>query len=286
MDDSPTGTVVVGLDTSDNARAALAWAAHEAKLRNARLLIGHSWSMQQYRLPEAYRRDIVEGTHTAAQEFVDKAAADVRADHPGLVVAVELVDEAAVEGLLNLAQEAELLVVGHHGLNPMLTVLLGSVSQGIIAHTPVPAVVVPPAPRMGGPVVLGVAPGADAPVEFAFAEAERRGTPLQVIRAWMYPPVMPGYIAVPPVDEAKRNAEEADELERLLAPSRAAHPGVEVELDIGLALPEEALVDASATASLTVVGAHRKHARYGLPIGRVPHRVLHLARSPVAVVPD
>jgi nucleotide-binding universal stress UspA family protein len=58
---------------------------------------------------------------------------------------------------------------------------------------------------------------------------------------------------------------------------------VTVQVDLGLA--EEAIVNASKDASLVVVGAHRKHSRFGLPVGRVPHRVLHLAHAPVAVVP-
>jgi nucleotide-binding universal stress UspA family protein len=185
------------------------------------------------------------------------------------------------------AAGASLIVVGHRGLNPFSTFLMGSVSQGVAAHTPVPVVVVPTkfAVPADAPVVVGVAPGAIAPVEFAFAEAELRGVPLEVVGAWMYPQSFPGYISVPPADEARRNAEESAELERLLAPSWQVHPGVEVVTRIGLAIPEEALVDASSRACLVVVGAHRKHSRFGLPIGRVPHRVLHLAQAPVAVVP-
>jgi nucleotide-binding universal stress UspA family protein len=285
MNNAAAGTVVVGLDPSQNSRAALEWAADEAQLRGARLLIGHSWSMLGYRLPEAYRRDMVKDALKAAQQFVDAAAADMRKRQPSLDVQTELLEETAVEGLLDLAAKADLVVLGRRGLNAFLTFLLGSVSEGVVAHTTVPAVVVPPDALTSGPVVVGVAPEADAPVEFAFAEAERRDATLRVVRSWMYPQVVPGYIAVPPADEAERNAEESAELERLLAPSRAAHPGVEVTTTVGRGLPEEAIVNASADASLVVVGAHRKHRRYGLPIGRVPHRVLHLAHAPVAVVP-
>ncbi|MEY9875615.1 nucleotide-binding universal stress UspA family protein [Streptacidiphilus sp. MAP12-33] len=289
MNSSPTGAVVVGLDTSENARVALEWAADEAQLRGAVLRIGHAWSMQAYRLPEAYKADMREDARNAAWSFMESAAEDMRKRHPGLQVEPELIDEAAVEGLLRMAANGTaLLVTGRRGLNPFMTFLLGSISMGVAAHTPIPAVLVPVegAPDPGGPVVLAVAPGEPEPVEFAFAEAERRGVPLKVVRTWTYPQAFPGYISVPPQDQAQRTADETAELEELLAPARAAHPGVQVTVEVELGLAEEAIVNASKDASLVVVGAHRKHTQhFGLPIGRVPHRVLHLAHAPVAVVP-
>jgi nucleotide-binding universal stress UspA family protein len=289
MNSSPTEAVVVGLDSSENSRVALEWAADEAHLRGAVLRIGHSWSMQAYRLPEAYRRDMAEDARNAAWTFLESAATDMRKRHPDLRVEPELIEEAAVEGLLRMAAaDTSLVVTGRRGLNPFLNFLLGSVSEGVAAHTPVPAVLVPieGAPDENGPVVVGVAPGEPEPVEFAFAEAERRGVPLRVVRSWMYPQAFPGYVAVPPQDQVARDTEETAELEKLLAPARAAHPGVEVVVQVGLGLAEEAIVNASKDASLVVVGAHRKHTHhFSLPIGRVPHRVLHLAHAPVAVVP-
>lgn len=289
MNSSPTEAVVVGLDPSENSRVALEWAADEAQLRGAALRIGHAWSMQAYRLPEAYKHDLTDEARKAAWNFLEGGAEDMRQRHPGLQVTVELLEEGAVEGLLRMAaSDAGLLVTGRRGLNPFMTFLLGSVSEGIVAHTSVPTVLVPleGAPDPGGPVVVGVAPGEAEPIEFAFAEAERRGVPLKVVRTWMYPQAFPGYISVPPQDQVQRNADETKELEDLLAASRAAHPQVAVDVQVQLGLPEEAIVNASKGASLVVVGAHRKHTRhFSLPIGRVPHRVLHLAHAPVAVVP-
>ncbi|RAG86805.1 hypothetical protein DN069_04520 [Streptacidiphilus pinicola] len=289
MNSSPTEAVVVGLDTSENARVALEWAADEALLRGVVLRIGHAWSMQAYRLPEAYKPDMVDSARKAAWDFMEGAAEDMRKRHPGLQVEPELIEEGAVEGLLRMASNGtSLLVTGRRGLNPFMTFLLGSVSEGVAGHTPVPAVLVPVegAPDPNGPVVVGVAPGEAEPIEFAFAEAERRGVPLKVVRTWMYPQAFPGFISVPPQDQAQRTADETAELEELLAASRSAHPGVQVNVQVELGLAEEAIVNASKDAALVVVGAHRKHAqRFSLPIGRVPHRVLHLAHAPVAVVP-
>jgi nucleotide-binding universal stress UspA family protein len=289
MNSSPTEAVVVGLDRSENARVALEWAADEAHLRGSVLRIGHAWSAQAYRLPEVYKRETSDEARNAAWNFMESAADDMRKRRPGLTVEPELIDEAPVEGLLRMAASgSNLLVTGRRGLNPFMTFLLGSISEGVVAHTPVPAVVVPAngGPNPGGPIVVAVAPGEPEPVEFAFAEAERRGVPLKVVRAWMYPQVLPGLISMPPQDQAQRTADETAELEGLLAASRTTRTGVQVSVHVEMALAEEAIVNASEGASLVVVGAHRKHSQhFSLPIGRVPHRVLHLAHAPVAVVP-
>jgi nucleotide-binding universal stress UspA family protein len=48
----------------------------------------------------------------------------------------------------------------------------------------------------------------------------------------------------------------------------------------------QALVEASAQASLMVVGAHHRHGHLGMALGRVNHAVLHYAGCPVAVIPE
>jgi hypothetical protein len=53
MNDSPAAAVVVGIDASENSRAALKWAADEARMRGAVPRVGHSWSMQHYHLSDA-----------------------------------------------------------------------------------------------------------------------------------------------------------------------------------------------------------------------------------------
>lgn len=291
MNNSPAATVVVGIDTSQNSRAALEWAAEEARLRGAVLRVGHSWIMQPYRLPEAYEHDMAEESRKAAREFLDGATEELRRRHPGVRVESEVLEEAPIDGLLRMAAAdgVSMVVTGRRGLNPFLSFLLGSVSESVVAHSPVPAVLVPEAGALAptGPVVVGVAPGEAEPVEFAFAEAERRGVPLQVIRTWSHAQAFADNLVVPPEDEARHNAAETEDLEALLSPSRAEHPTVTVDVTVRPGPAEEVIVKASKDASLVVLGAHRKHTRhFSLPVGRVPRRVLHLADSPVAVVPS
>ncbi|WP_042424207.1 universal stress protein [Streptacidiphilus anmyonensis] len=286
MSTAPTKSVLVGLDQSDGARAALDWAAAEAALRGARLTIATAWSGLEHEGPEEYQPNIAEPVHRAATEFLEDAAADMRKRHPGLDVDTSLMGDEPVEGLMRLAEDAGLVVVGRRGMNSVLRVLMGSVSQQLVAHSPVPVVVVPESTTPvveRGPVVVGVAREVSEPLAFAFAEAEFRGAPVLAVRAWTLsnPYVASNQEAVNGIEE-----EQDRELRSLVDGMRPEHPDVEVRTQVEFATAEAALINASDGASLVVVGRHRRHSRYGLPFGRVPHRVLHLSDLPVAVVPN
>ena len=247
----------------------------------------------------------VDGAKTmiqAAEELLARAGSRVREQHAGLRVDVEVLPEEAVPGLIRLAGDAALLVVGARGLSRFSSVLIGSVSQSMVAHAACPVVVfrgaaeeadqeaVRPPDTVTVPepdaVVLGAAPGeASAPVEFAFAEAARRGVPLLAVRAWAYPTSYSGYMVMPPDDSDQRNSEETDELLGVLAPARAAYPDVKVFTEVGMSDPAATLVRVSAGAGLVVLGAERHRNPFAMPTGRVAQQVLHHAHAPVAVVP-
>lgn len=179
MNTVPTDSVVVGLDRSSGSAVAMDWAAEEARLRGVPLRIAHSWNDSGRDLPAECLLSSPEPARREAEAFLDQAAADARTRYPGLNVDTVLLPEDPVEGLIHLAEHAGLLVVGRRGLNSLLAVLLGSVSQRLAAHSPVPVVVVPqrrlPSAAPGA-VVVGVAHGVPAPVPLAFREAAICGT--------------------------------------------------------------------------------------------------------------
>ncbi len=288
---TPAGnSVVVGIDPSDAATRALDWAADEAARRGVELRIAHSWGTALF-LPETGGRATVPMGDVAAEKFLEEAAERVRTRHSGLTVSVELLPEEPVTGLLRLSWQAALLVVGARGLNRFSSLLLGSVSQRLVTHAACPVVVVrgeqpPPGAAPAGEIVLGAAPGEPyAPVEFAFAEASWSHAPLRAVRTWMYPQTFPGYITVPPNEEAERDRAEREELATVLLRARTAHPDVQVVEQVALDQPEAALVEASRNASLVVVGARRHRPPFALPLAATVQRVLHHAHCPVAVVP-
>ncbi|SEL51918.1 universal stress protein [Streptacidiphilus jiangxiensis] len=286
MTTAPSGSVVVGVDQSAGARAALEWAAAEAQRRAAALRIACSWNSLDHELPEDYQQLMQEPAQQATAGFLSETATELRARYPDLDIGTVTMAETPAEGLIALAGAADLLVVGRRGLNTLLTVLLGSVSQQVVAHSPVPVVVVPETPAPAAPeapVVVGVAREVTEPLAFAFAEAELRGAPLIAVRSWA---LANPYVVASPEAVTEIEADEDRELRSLVDVVHRRHPSVEVGTRVEFATAEAALIEAAKGAGLVVLGRHRRHMRYGLPLGRVPHRVLHLSDLPVVVVPN
>jgi nucleotide-binding universal stress UspA family protein len=288
MSSTSLRSVVVGVDASPNAQEALDWAAAEAARRGVPLHIAHAWSLAPH-VPRADGVDVTKSMIRAAEELLARAESRVHERHHGLRVDTELLPEEAVPGLIRLGGHAEMLVVGSRGLGRLSSVLIGSVSQGLVAHAPCPVVVfrTDQAETGSAAVVLGAGPDeASAPVEFAFAEASRRGVPLLAVRTWQDPTgVYMPYMVMPPEDSGERDKQENRLLLEVLAAARRAHPEVELLPRVTVGDAASALVDASSGACLTVVGAERHRHRFAMPIGRVAQQVLHHAHSPVAVIP-
>jgi nucleotide-binding universal stress UspA family protein len=84
-----------------------------------------------------------EPIHEAANHLLQSLVAEARELAPGIEVRGELVQGAPAQGLLELARDAELVVVGSRGHGGFKSFLLGSVSQKVVHHAPCPVVVVP-----------------------------------------------------------------------------------------------------------------------------------------------
>jgi nucleotide-binding universal stress UspA family protein len=134
--------VVVAVDGSDQAKRALAWALEEARLSDATLVVAHiaaepphvAWALAP---PGPTNQELIE---LGRELVVDEALADIDTGD----VEVERVVRGGnvVEGLCELCEDADLLVVGARGLGGFAGLLLGSVSQQVVAHAPCPVVVV------------------------------------------------------------------------------------------------------------------------------------------------
>lgn len=74
-------------------------------------------------------------------------------------------------------------------------------------------------------------------------------------------------------------------MSEVLRPWRQKFPTVDVVEDSLSGKAANHLVDASAEASLVVVGRRIRRSPLGAHIGPVTHAVLHHATAPVAVVP-
>ncbi|NUR93497.1 MAG: universal stress protein [Nonomuraea sp.] len=128
----PRGEIVAGVDGSECARHALEFAFREAELRGVRLRAVEAWAWPR---PTGFE-PADPGAEREAQAALTEWLAGVREQHPG----VEVVEEAAhghpVEVLREAATGADLLVVGTRGHGTLKGMLIGSVSQAMLHHSP------------------------------------------------------------------------------------------------------------------------------------------------------
>ena len=139
-------TIVVGVDGSNCAHAALEFAAGEAALRGTRLRIVCAWDIS----PAIYAGDFAPGFHQGTLDaFRDNAETIVRTElaeakrlQPSIEVEARTSEGPAAEVLLAAARDASLIVVGNRGRGGFASLLLGSVSQHVVHHAPCPVLVV------------------------------------------------------------------------------------------------------------------------------------------------
>lgn len=294
------GTVVVGYDGSDEARAATLWAAGEANSRRRGLVIANVVGLPPFPESKALpgrgtmqpilgveQKSVREG----AENAVDGIARECRKRWPDLAVTTEVTSGRAAEALVRVAGDAELLVIGPSGLTGLPRMLLGSTAAALLHEHQGPVVVVrqagDPAPAEGGRVVVGVDGSklsADA-IDFAFDFADRHGSELVAVHAWSDLPMD----ALAPVRTWDYDLGEVKEKgERLVAESLAGYqeryPGVATQRVVALDRPSHALLEHAEGASLLVVGSHGRGALRRALLGSVSHAMAYHAPCPVAVV--
>jgi len=130
--------ILVGIDGSTHAQAALVWAAEEAHLRGVRVRAVLCWSY----LGIAGSDQKVRTTEADALATLEAAAALLPENHRQLVDLVP-VNDLPVRGILDLAATSALVVVGSRGRGGVKGLVLGSVSRTIVERSPVPVVVIP-----------------------------------------------------------------------------------------------------------------------------------------------
>ena len=164
------GRIVVGVDASPNARRALAWAAAEARLRQAVLQVVHAYHSKNLAAPVYFgsqhtwdaavgatggpqpeltasvqrREAYEEAVRSQADEFLEALLGELGETVSGVEVQQSVVeDRHPAEALVQLSVDADLLVVGSRGRGGFSELLLGSVSHAAVLHAVCPVVVVP-----------------------------------------------------------------------------------------------------------------------------------------------
>jgi nucleotide-binding universal stress UspA family protein len=127
--------IVAGVDGSEAATRALAWAAAQADRTGAVLEIQTAYEPGY----SFITRDEVE---RIMDRLVEESAKQVAALTPGVTTKGETHERSPATALIEASQGADLLVVGSRGMGGFKGLLLGSVSQKCCLHAHCPVTVV------------------------------------------------------------------------------------------------------------------------------------------------
>jgi nucleotide-binding universal stress UspA family protein len=283
--------ITVGTDGSRHSLRAVEWAADEAALRGSPLRIVHAVAPWLYdRNVDPRLLAVRDWLLAGGEECLGTAVEATRARAAGLDVCGEMVPGGASRALLDQAPNASLIVLGSHGVGTVAGLLLGSTALQVVAHTPVPAVVVR---HYESVIRQEIAVGVDGPpigepaLAFAFEEASLRGARLRAVHVWSDPGSTGPLGMTPLVYNPETVAtEHTRRLNDALAVWREKYPDVEVVTEVVHGRPVRILAGVSARVDLLVVGTRGRGGFAGLLLGSVSHGLLHHAHCPLAVVPS
>ena len=296
---SPTG-IVVGIDGSEQSDCALIWAAREAESRKVPLHL-----VTAYTVPIFAASGLDGGYATVDDDVIRQGAEAVLREAAAKVPNISVPMDARVENgdaagvLLELSETAELLVFGSRGRGGFIGRLLGSVSTALPAHAKCPTVTIPrscaarlaegseQAAKVEKVIVVGV-DGSDQAryaVLVAAEQAERSGSSLRIVCA-----VQPytGTLAwMPaPVDREALFAEIQIQLDAGEKWLRSHFPKLPIEVQLLEGSAVDALVKATETAELVVMGTRGRGGFAGMMLGSTTDGVRHHAKGPIMVVRD
>ncbi len=285
--------IVVGVDGSAASNAAVCWAAREAAMRHVRLTLVHMVNAAVPTWPEMPLAPGIavwqEEDGRQVLEQAVKIADGVLSTDPRIAIKSELRCSPPVPTLVDLSEEAEMVVVGSYGRGAVGRVLLGSVSSGVVRRASCPVAVIRdedpsmphPADPEQAPVVVGIdgSPASELATAIAFDEASRRGVELNAVHAWSDIEV----VDLPGLDWSAVRSEAERALAERLAGRQERYPDVTVHRLVVCDRPARQLIKQSRSAQLVVLGSHGRGGFTGMLLGSVSNAVVHSIRTPVIV---
>lgn len=282
--------IVVGVDESSAAKAAVQWAARDAELRQIPLTLVHAISPEVVAWSSGGARPgLARWQRDRGRRLVDDAFKLVQevCQHGGPAeVHCEVLPSAAVPTLVELSKQAELMATGCRGSGQWPGRLMGSVSSGVLhyAHCPVAIVHEEDAPmaRPGdAPVLVGIdgSSTSELATAIAFDEATRRDVGLVALHSWSDADASEWTGIDWPTTQSA--AEEV--LAERLAGWQEQYPDVWVERAVVRDNPARQLVERSDSAQLVVVGSRGRGGYAAMLVGSVGETVAQMAQVPVVV---
>jgi nucleotide-binding universal stress UspA family protein len=277
---SALSRLLVGVDGSVAAAAALRWAGRLAGHVGAEVLVANVFEPEQAEVsPDEYQK-LLTGAEDRLAEWADPLS-DSDLHHQCLQLT------GPPDTLLAAArsEHADLLVVGTRGAGRHAALHLGSMAHHLAHHTGGPLAIVPldGADADIGRIVLGVdgSEGSAAAVSWCAAVAPALGAEVFAVCA-----LEPRARRTFKGDGRWRDAAEAAISSEWVAPLRTAGIAVRTRV-VDDAHPLAALADAAAeeNADLLIVGTRGLSEIGGVRLGRLPLQLVHHTRVPVVLVP-
>ena len=277
--------VVVGVDGSADARAALDWAiAHVVTCGGSQVTLVHAWSMPTTGgMVSVERFNVLRDIATNVLADADRMAQ--RAN--GVTVTTHLEYGPAADAILRHADDAAMIVVGSRGRGPVSGLLLGSVSRAVVTRAGAPVAVLRRAmATQDGPVVVGIDDSAEArgALRWAADLARRSQRDLKVVHAYQ-PHHFAGLFGVGKLQPDSAWRSDAISAMSEVIESEINEPGpLALEAVATHAGPADGLLEAAEEASLLVIGT-RGSGGAAILLGSVGSEVLKRATCPIVTVP-
>ncbi|WP_462417100.1 universal stress protein [Kytococcus sp. Marseille-QA3725] len=295
---TPGEVVVVGVDGTERDRAVVEWAARSALRRGVGLHAVHAQeSMATAYAPVGFGMDAP--LLTQRGDEVDEGhevLEHVRAILADLGLEPELTFDApwntGSQSLLEVEDEAVLIVVGTARKHGLTRFLLGSTSLTVAMHATCPVIVVGPegVPEQRNLLAVGVDGSRDSTkaLRFAMETASHWGQRVRAVTTWNMA-VVNGYVVTEPDSEEWRGivADLEKSVQKQVDEVLESDPSlseVQVEVQALHGRPVNALVGLSEEADLVVVGSRGRGGVAGALLGSVSQGVLAEAHCPVAII--
>lgn len=296
--------IVVGLDESAGARAALAYAFDAAVRRGADLDVVSAYPVvlpwtggSPMDVPnlDAVRQD----THTRTGEFLEDVRTELTATRPAVAdvqTRLRIAGGPAPQVLVAQSQGADLLVVGSRGRGAVRSALLGSVALHCITHAQCPVAVVHAAGQQvetPSGVVVGVdgSETSRAALRAGLLEAARLDTDVEVVAAYLisdyWPTAYPIALA-PLIDVDEEVRKRADQVVQAVVGELSEELGArmpKLRLEVIEGSTVDVLVGRGQSAQLLVLGTRGHGSIRGLLLGSVALRAAMHSSCPVLLVP-
>jgi len=241
-----SGRIVVGVDGSGPSCAALTWALARASATGEPVFVVH----------------VVEpgADPAAAAQLLESTVESARERMPGLTITGQLRHGAIARGLAGVASPDDLLVLGTHKTGYLSGRVLGTRGLVVASAAACSVVVVPDAAPSGrAGIVVGI--GAHDPHHTAALAGAREAARLREVLTLI-----------------RATDQDADDSRAILAGAASAvttiADGLEVRSRLSRRRPAEALLDASRSASLLVIGAPSDETTAARHLGSVSYEVL------------